>query len=240
MADKPRILVWDIETGGINAFKADLGMMLCFGYKFLGEKETHVLRVSDYRGWWKRGRGVDDMPLVKDALKIIGQADWTVAHYGVRFDRRFLHGRCAIHNLPAPPPVSMRDTWQIARSAFAFSSNRLQNLAKVLKLSEQKHMKTADQWPGWWFRAMAGSKQDVEQMGKYCMQDVRTTEKVYLRIRPYDWTAPRMHTDRSTCGACGNAKIIYHGSVPVGGNRFRRFQCTACGGWGRDKKRIVG
>ena len=235
---EPKILVWDIETGGINAFKADLGMMLCFGYKWLGEKETHILRVSDYRGWWKRGRGVDDSKIIQAALELIGKADWTVAHYGVRFDRRFLHGRCVIHDFAPPPPVSMRDTWSIARTAFAFSSNRLVNLAKVLKLDEQKHQKSADEWPGWWFRAMAGSKEDVERMGEYCMQDVRATEKVYQRIRPYDWTAPRMHTDRSTCGACGSDRIIYHGTTPIGGFHYRRFQCFSCGTWGRDKKHV--
>ena len=181
---------------------------------------------------------MDDSKIVKEALTIISQADWTVAHYGVRFDRRFLHGRCVIHDFPSPPPVSMRDTWQIARTAFAFSSNRLVNLAKVLRLDEQKHQKTVDEWPGWWFHAMAGGREDLDRMGEYCKQDVRATEKVYLRIRPYDWTAPRMHMDRSLCGACGSPKIQYHGLVMTGGNRFRRYQCTNCGGWGKDKKKI--
>ena len=166
MADKPRILIWDIETGGINAFKADLGMMLCFGYKWLDEKKTHVLRVSDYPGWWKRGRGVDDRRIMMDALTIIGQADWTVAHYGERFDRKFLHGRCVIHDLPAPPPVKMRDTWRIARSAFAFSSNRLQNLAKVMHLQDQKYMKTANEWPGWWFRCESPLRVIAQSVGR--------------------------------------------------------------------------
>ncbi|KKL23485.1 hypothetical protein LCGC14_2424940, partial [marine sediment metagenome] len=29
---KPRVLIWDLETGGVNAFKADLGFILNFGY----------------------------------------------------------------------------------------------------------------------------------------------------------------------------------------------------------------
>lgn len=234
-----KTLIYDLETGGINAFKADLGMMLCFGYKWLGSKETTVLRVSDYKGWFKRGIGINDKPLLQASLKIMEQADLLVAHYGDKFDRRFLQGRCVMHGLTPPPPTKQRDTWRIARTAFTFSSNRLQALALALGLSEQKYQKTREEWPGWWFGAMAGGEAVIHDMGEYCKQDVRTLEGVYLAIRKYDYPHPRMFSDRSSCKLCGGP-VQYHGSIPVGQYRYRRFQCSECGTWDRETKALKG
>ncbi|KKK57276.1 hypothetical protein LCGC14_3056080, partial [marine sediment metagenome] len=103
----PKVLIWDLETGGVNAFKADLGFILNFGYKWLGEEKVTVLKVSNYKDWFKKTRNlpVNDKPLLTAALKIMFQADMLVAHYGDRFDRRFFQGRCAIQGLVSPPPT---------------------------------------------------------------------------------------------------------------------------------------
>ena len=235
---KAKVLVWDLETGGVNAFKANLGFILNFGYKWLGESKTHVLRVSDYPDWFKKTRDlpINDKPLLRDALKIMEEADILVAHYGERFDRRFFQGRCVIHNLKPPPPIKLRDTWRIARSAFAFQSNRLGVLAQVLRLGEKKHQKTSREWPGWWFRAMAGDETAIQQMSKYCAQDVRTTEALYLRTRVYDnLNHPRLFMNRDNCGLCG-ASVNYHGTTMVGTHRYKRYQCTSCGRWDRERR----
>jgi len=234
---KPKILIWDLETGGVNAFKADLGMVLCFGYKWYGEKETHVLTVDQFPGWWKKKIGVIDKPLLKHALGIMEEADLMVAHYGDKFDRRFFQGRLVINDLQPPPPTKQRDTWRIARTAFAFSSNRLVNLALTLGLVEQKYQKTRDEWPGWWLRAMAGDASGIHEMAGYCAQDVRTLEEIYMRIRPYDYPHPRVHEDRTTCRLCGGP-TIYKGVAMVGDNRYKRLYCKACPKWDRETKRI--
>ena len=46
-----RVLVWDIETAGVSALKADLGFVVCVGYKWFGEKKVHCLiaRKKDLR-----------------------------------------------------------------------------------------------------------------------------------------------------------------------------------------------
>ena len=238
--NEPKVLIWDLETGGVNALRSDLGMMLCFGYKWLGEKQTYCPTVDEFPGWFdggrgRKGRGVNDKPLLLHALKIMEQADLLVAHYGDKFDRRFFQGRCAIHNLMPPPPTKQRDTLRIARRAFNFSSNRLGALALTLELTEEKHQKTRDEWPGWWLRAMAGDRQAIHEMAKYCKQDVRTLEQVYLRLRPYDWEHPRLFADRSLCRMCGGP-VCYKGKAYVGENFYKRFVCLKCGKWDRDRK----
>lgn len=235
---KAKILIYDLETGGVNAFKPDLGVILNFGYKWLGESKVDVLQVHKYRGWFLRGKGLNDLPLLKEAIEIMNSADLLVAHFGDKFDRRFVNGRCAIHGIKPPSTITkQRDTWRIAKSAFCFSSNRLGNLAMLLGLPEQKHQKTRDEWPGWWLRAMAGDGKAIEEMSKYCAQDVRTLEEVYLRLRPYDNPHPNMHPNREVCYSCGGG-VEYRGTSLVGHNRYRRYQCRSCGKWGRDRKAI--
>ena len=229
-----KILLWDLETGGVNAFRSDLGFILNFGYKWLGDERTHVLTVDQFPGWFSVKGSINDKPILEAALKIMEKADLLVAHYGDKFDRRFFQGRCAIHGLLPPPPTKQRDTWAIARRAFNFSSNRLGNLAEVLGLGEKKHQKTRDEWPGWWFRAMSGDVTAIHKMSEYCKQDVRTLEQIYLRIRPYDTIHPRVIVDRQLCGTCGGA-IQYRGFSFVGVYKYRRFQCQECGKWDRER-----
>lgn len=233
---KSKVLIWDLETGGVNAFKADLGFILNFGYKWLHAETTRVLKVSDYPGWFSKETGVVDRPLIEHILPILAEADMLVAHYGDKFDRRFLQGRCVINGLQPPPPTIQRDTWRIARGAFAFSSNRLGNLAKALGLAEQKYQKTADEWPGWWIRAMAGDEKAIRDMAKYCAQDVRTLEQIYLKLRVYDnFQHPRLYDNRENCKLCGGS-VTYQGYRRTVERRYKRYKCGDCGRWGTDSK----
>jgi len=197
---QPKVLIWDLETNGVNGLYADLGYILNFGYKWLGDPTTYVLRACDYPG---KEWPVNDKPLIRHALKIMSEADLLVAHYGDKFDRRFFKGRCVIHGLNPPPPTIQRDTCKLAWIHFKFRSNRLAALADHLNLSEHKYAKKRSEWPGWWLRAAAGNAHAIREMGEYCKQDVRTTEAVYLRIAPYDTGHPRLHDGEWTCRSCG-------------------------------------
>lgn len=234
----PKILIWDIETAGVNALRSDLGVIVNFGYKWLDAPDTRVITIDQFPGWFDPAKGgLNDYGLLCAASEIFNEADLLVAHYGDKFDRRFLQGRLAIHNLPAPAPTKQRDTCLLARKAFNFSSNRLENLAKVLGLKEQKQQKKGrDQWPGWWHQVLAGYVPAIRAMAEYCAQDVRTTEELYLRIRAYDYVHPRVYDDRSTCGVCGGG-VQYRGVARKGIYRYRRFQCVQCGKWGTETRR---
>jgi hypothetical protein len=240
MQSKPKvkILLLDCESGGVNALKSDLGFLLVFGYKWLGSKETHVLTVDQFPGWFSRSGSINDKPLLKAALKIMEEADLLVGHFASVFDRRFIQGRCAIHGLTPPPPTKMRDTCFIARSAFNFSSNRLENLCNVLKLDVKKYHKDCpDEWPGWWFRAMSGDTKAIHAMAKYCRQDVEALEALYIALRPYDNPHPRLVEDRTKCGSCGG-DVQYRGVAYVGQHKYRRFICKSCGHWDRERKAL--
>lgn len=234
-----KILIWDLETAGMNSFKPDLAAVVNFGWKWLGEKRAHCITVDQFPGWFsaRRPNTIDDRPLLRAGLEIMEQADLLVAHFGDKFDRRFFQGRCAMHDLTPPPPTKQRDTWRIAKTAFNFSSNRLVHLAITLGLKERKHEKERDEWPGWWLRTLAGDPWAIHEMAKYCKQDVQTLEQVYLRVRQYDNPHPRMVDDRGSCRLCGG-DIQYRGVSYAGERKYRRFQCRECGRWDRERKAI--
>jgi sarcosine oxidase delta subunit len=80
----PRILVWDIETTNL---KASFGTMLAVAFKWYDQPKTYVKTILDYQ---KVGM-LDDKPLIADFKEIYATADYTVAHYGKRFDKKFLN-----------------------------------------------------------------------------------------------------------------------------------------------------
>jgi uncharacterized protein YprB with RNaseH-like and TPR domain len=225
---QPKILFYDIETDGVNALRSDLGFAMVFGYKWAHEKTAKVITIDR-----KSLRRFSDKILLEKAIPILEQADLVVAHYGAVFDRRFIQGRLLINNLPPIPNTKMRDTCMIARSVANFSSNRLKHLCKILNL---RHQKLENNWPSAWFQVMQGNRRVLNELATYCKGDVLALEELYYRLRPFDNPHPRMYTDRSKCRVCASDKIRYHGFAYVGENKYRRYQCTGCGKWDRERK----
>lgn len=221
---RPRILYFDIETAGVNALKADLGFVICFGWKFEGDDKAQCL-IIDKEGLEK----FSDKELLKKASKLFEQADLIVAHYGSVFDRRFLQGRMIINNLPPLPHTRMRDTCFVARSKFNFSSNRLGHLAKILKL---KNRKLTNGWPENWMKVMQGNRSALRELQAYCKGDVECLQELYHRLYPFDNRHPRVYEDRAKCAACGG-KQQSRGFTWSGERKYKRLNCVGCGRWSR-------
>lgn len=226
----PKILLFDIETAGVNALKSDLGFVIIFGYKWLHEKDAKVLTVSE-----EELHKFSDKKLLTKASALLCEADIVVGHFASIFDRRFINGRLLINGLPPVPPTKMRDTCLITRSVANFSSNRLKHLAKILSL---RHKKLENNWPDAWFQVMRGNTKALKDLADYCKGDVRALEDLYKRLLPFDNAHPRMVEDRSRCGSCGG-EVRYRGFHFAVGNRYRQFTCTVCGKWGRETKKYT-
>jgi uncharacterized protein YprB with RNaseH-like and TPR domain len=227
--NEPKILYFDIESAGVNALKSDLGFVILFGYKWNYESEAKCISIDS-----KSLRRFDDSKLLRQASRLLEQADLTVAHFGSVFDRRFIQGRLLINKLPPIPPTKMRDTCMIARSVANFSSNRLKHLARILDLA---HKKLENNWPDAWFKVMQGNRSVLHDLAEYCKGDVLALESLYQALRPFDNAHPRLFTDRSKCGKCGG-EIQYRGFAYVQSNRYRRFICKNGCGWGRETKKV--
>lgn len=222
-----KILFYDIETAGVNAMKADLGFVICFGYKWAHEKNTHCLTIDE-----QNLHRFDDKKLLKEASKLLNEADVVVTHYGSIFDRRFIQGRLLVNNLPPIAPTKMRDTCMMARSIGNFSSNRLKHLCNILGLG---HKKLDNNWPIAWFKVMSGDMRALQGLAKYCKGDVRALEDLYNRIKIFDNNHQRIVEDRTKCRLCGS-DVQYRGFSFQINNRYRRFVCKSksCGKWDRE------
>lgn len=229
-----KVLIWDLETIGMpNGLKADVSSIICIGYKWVGEKKTHVLKIDDYPSFEKDP--MNDKQMIKDFYEIYKSADLTVAHFGSVFDRRFLEGRLVIHDLPPLPDVKLMDTCFVARSKFAFRSNSLKNLAITFGCKE---LKGESNFPYDWINVLRGgniAKRAMKSISDYCKQDVRTLEEIYLKIRARMGAHPHMgvldgHDKKCSCRTCGSTKLKRNGvRVGAGGLRAQELQCQECG-----------
>src|SRR3990167_10041011 len=147
----PVIILWDLETipnltaalenwprmwdgAGLNA---DMSTIVCFGYQYLSGGPPECTSAWDYPEWAKNVN--NDKAVAQFAYKILSQADAIVAHYGNKFDVKFLNARLAFHGLPPLPPIATIDTYSVAKQKFKLRSKSLDSLAKFFGLKGKMH-----------------------------------------------------------------------------------------------------
>lgn len=177
-----RILFFDVESVGVNAFFGDTGIMLMCAYKWSDEKETRILQMIP-----EEFKTLDDRRIVEEASALLEQAGVRVGHYGQYFDIKFINTRRLMLGLP---PLSERamevdDTLKTLWKTAKFHSNRLGNIARALGLKQKKG---ESMFPLPWMQIIRfrddAAWRAYKRMSKYCKQDVRTLEEAYFRLHP--------------------------------------------------------
>lgn len=248
---EPKILFWDLETmmnpeavmdvfPGLSNYpgltlKASLNSILCFGYKFLGDKEVSCLNAWDYKGWKKSVN--DDEKLVKDAYKILEKADAFVTHNGRRFDLKFFNSRAIMYGLPALPTIPHIDTCQVAKSKLLLFNNKLNTVAKHLGIEQKLEN------GGWqlWVDVQKRNPKAMELMEKYCKQDVKVLEQIYLKLRPYMNQIPNYNlfdeNGEVRCPSCGSYNVHKDGTRRTKTALSQRYKCSDCGSRSSDSSK---
>ena len=228
----PRRLFIDLETSPNVVYSWRVGYkisltpdnivderaIICIGYKWQGEPVQHLM--------WRNG---DDKAMLKAFIPILESADEVVAHFGDRFDIPWLRARAAYHGIPVSPYIKTIDTKAQAARLFYFNSNKLDYLGQFLGLG--KKIETDYKL---WKDVMAGNEDALAKMVRYCRQDVRLLEKVYLRLESYN--KPKTHQGvtrggiKSDCPRCGLSDTIRIGMKVTGsGTRRPLMKCRSCG-----------
>lgn len=225
--EKIKTLYIDIEATDLDA---DIGHLLCIGYKIDGEKKAHVLDIRDYPG----KTFDDDSQLLKAFEKIQSRAEIIVHHFGDFYDLPFLRTRRLIAGLkPLPEGVSV-DTWRIARKKLKFKSNRLERILTVLGCPFKKTSLDINLWA----KARWGSNKALDYIVHHCKMDILVLEWVYNRIKsswPSHPTAYR--AGDNGCKVCGKGKMLSNGIRPTQQKVYRRLVCSNCGF--TDKGKVV-
>lgn len=239
---KPKIVLWDLETMSDieqifsripsignwpgRTLKGDMMTIINFGYKILGEEETHCEVSWDYTDDIN-----NDSALCHIAYEILKDADGIVTHNGKSFDVKILNTRLAKWGLPPLPKIPHADTKIIAKRGLSLYSNSLNEVAKFFGV-EQK-MENG----GWnlWVRVFHGDEQAKKIMVEYCKQDVKVLEQIFLKLRPFAKSTEvpnyNLFDDNieNQCSTCGSTAVEKHGTRVTTSRKIQRYRCRDCG-----------
>lgn len=248
MKDAPRIVTLDIETAPLESYhwglwdqNISLEMLnvewsiLSFSAKWLDSREVIYFDTG--------GRGKDkvrdDKALLHKLWDILDEADIVIAQNGKAFDLKKINSRLIMAGFRPYSPVKVVDTMLVSKKHFAFTSNKLAWLSKHLTPATKKsaHKK----FPGFelWQECLKDNPLAWAEMKKYNARDVVATEQFYLKTRPWIEGHPNVASysefEDHQCPKCGSAKVQQRGDARTQTGLYKRYQCTACGGWSRSR-----
>lgn len=236
-----KVLLYDIETSPHigytwNKWETDViefikeKQIISFAWKWLGEKEVHVLSLPMFKTYRKNRD--DNRELVTALHKLISEADITCGHNVASFDDKVSNAEFVLHGLTPPPPHKQIDTLRIAKRHFKFSSNKLGDLAVRLGLGSKVPHSGFALWRG----CLDGDPKSWRLMEKYNKGDVVLLEKVYFKLRPWmeghPALKPREDSNKNPpCPICHERKLHSRGFSVSRKGKTPRVQCQACGHW---------
>lgn len=201
--------------------------IICFSWKWLGEKKTNVRALPDFPGY-KRDRD-NNKALIAALHAEISKADIVVGHNIDGFDDKRANTDFIKHGFPPPPPHKTVDTLKVARSKFQFNSNKLNDLGVFLKVGQKVKHSGFVLWKG----CLDGNPKAWALMKRYNRGDVDLLERVYLKERPWMTNHPvvKVRTTKPECPACHKNDLNHRGYNLSRKGKAPRFQCRSCGHW---------
>jgi hypothetical protein len=203
----------------------DVSKAFCaIGYKFGGDEDVTVLVAKT---------PYEDADILAQFLEIAKTADYYVWHNGNKFDRKMLIGRLRVNNLGTLPPKTSIDTYQMAKNAWgdALNGNGLDNLAKMLKLENQKGKMTASDW----VLCAKGDKDAITKMAEYNALDVIVLEQVYRALSDLETNKINYNHFKDVperiCKKCGSSNLKFNGIKYNASSIQHIFECMDCHGW---------
>lgn len=236
----PKCLVLDIETSPIIAYVwgrqdqnialnqiKDEWHVMAWAAKWLGDPPAKV-RYLDKR------KQPDDKGILQSLWYLLDEADILITQNGKNFDSPKINARFLIHGMPPPSPYKHLDTYQIARSAFKLTSNKLEYMTDKLctKYKKLPHKR----FPGFslWSECLKGNIKAWDEMKKYNIHDVLSTEELYLKLRAWaPQSAPDVYTNKYPeviCRICGKSGKMHKAGIHITKTRHvQRWKCNECG-----------
>ena len=227
-----RILTIDIETFPHEAYVWGLhdqnisinqikkpGTIASFAAKWLDEKAVMFSSVHEST----------ERQMIRKAHELLTEADAVVGWNSASFDIKWLQGQMVKHDLPPPKPFKQIDLLRTARGKFKAASNKLDYWAQFLGIGRKEQTGGFDLWRD----CMAGDDKAWRTMKRYNVQDVRLTEQVYLKLRPWIANHPNIGTyeGEHCCPSCGSDKIQSRGYYVTRHRQYPQAQCRSCFAW---------
>lgn len=239
MADGlPKILLLDIETFPIEVYcwslydqTIPLNMikqnttLASWAAKWFSEEKVYYSDVSGQKNLR------DDLKITKSLQALIEKADIIVGHNLRRFDQKKVNYRAIVNNLLPTKKVQTIDTLVIARKYFAFDSNKLEHLAKILDLKYKKLKHEKFSGNELWTECLKGNKQAWQEMRHYNKYDVLVLEECYKRLISWDDSINfNVYNDNNEnkC-SCGSFVVVKKGFRYSKAGKYQSYICSSCG-----------
>jgi uncharacterized protein YprB with RNaseH-like and TPR domain len=229
------VMIYDIETSQIVAKvfwtgKQYVGFdklktepkIISISWKWLGEDKVHYLT-------WDKDHS--DKQMLVDFLPEYNKADMVIGVNNDNFDNRWINARAAKYRLQVNTMIRSFDIQKEFKRLFRIPSYSMKYAAKFFGLDQQKQ-----QHEGiiMWDMIEDGTpdqqKEYLKKMVDYNIQDILTTEDLYLSLRQY--MGHKMHLGvfddkaKYTCPNCGGNHIkLYQTQVTPAGTVQRVMQC---------------
>lgn len=171
-------IFWDTEMSNLDA---DFGQILCWVAKTETGKKT-VFRFDQQLAHRRKfDPTYSDQEIaaqIRDYLDASVGDVW-VTYNGKRFDVPYINTRLIIHGEKPLDKGMHHDPLYSARFRLKLSSNRLDTVAKTLRVDASK---TAIE-PQYWVPALRGHKPSMDYVVDHCERDVEVLEQVFNKLR---------------------------------------------------------
>ncbi len=227
------VKVWDIrgeQRINVNQVVKERAI-IAWSAKWLGDPESKTIYMDQRKAKDIR----KDRKILRPLWKLLNAAEVVITQNGKNFDCPIATARFIEHKMGPPSPYQHIDTYLIASRVAKFTSNKLEYLTEKLctKYKKLKHKK----FPGLslWDECEAGNPEAWEEMRKYNMRDVLSTEELYTKLRAYGpKSLPDAYavSDRAKqCGVCGKGPVHMQGVYITRIGRYPKLHCLSCGSW---------
>lgn len=192
--------------------------IICICWKWEGKDEVHYLK-------WDKNNC--DKKMLKEFIKEVNKADEIVAHNGDRFDLKWLRTRALFHGIEMNHSYNTIDTLKTAKSLFNFNSNKLDYIAKYLKVGAKMETGGMDLWKDIVFKKCNDA---MDKMVAYCKQDVIVLEAVFNKLNEY--SKPKVNYavlrggERFECPECGKLPHYKQTYTTAQGTIMHYMQCS--------------
>jgi len=144
--------------------------IICISYKWQYEDEIHTLD-------WRMG----EKEMIKQFVKVLGDSQEVIGHNINSFDIKELRTRAIYHGVLMFPNYRTLDTLTKSRRYFRFASNKLDYIGNFLNVGR----KLDHEGFGLWEKVVGGDEKALNDMIKYCENDVILLEDTFFVLSPF-------------------------------------------------------